>query len=129
MSSTYWNEAEAYHQTAVKAAGRRKVFTSEILYNILSMAIEKYFMEFFERHHTMPDNHTFSDFVNGAAPLKAMDEKLKADLLELERLQQICSAYDSYERRCPTEAEIEKMYDTTNEVKRFCMPAGQPTAE
>ena len=57
-------EADQYLKTAVGGLKPEKVFTPEILYNILGMAIEKYCLALLYYKETMPDNHTFHDLVD-----------------------------------------------------------------
>lgn len=119
-TSVFWKEGEQYHRTAVGAQRRRKVFNAEIIYNLLAMAIEKYFMAFFEEHRVMPDNHTFTDLINSANRLRPLDPVLVADLRSLEILQNICPLYQDTQRRAPTEDQLGKMYDVTERVASYC---------
>jgi hypothetical protein len=116
----YWKEGEAYHRTAVGARKRREVFNGEIIYNLLAMAIEKYFMGYFEANGTLPDNHTFTDLIDSANRLHPMDAKLVSDLKSLEIIQDICPAFEDYKRKIPTEEQIEKMYSVADDVQAYC---------
>ena len=88
----FLEDGNGYYRTAVEALAKRKdVFTSEILYNIIAMAIEKFVMAALVRHGAMPDNHTMADLVN------AMEENfpgsvsdIRAELLRLDTYQEIC---------------------------------------
>lgn len=42
---------------------RQQVFTAEILYNIIAMAVEKFVMAALMRHGALPYNHTMADLV------------------------------------------------------------------
>jgi len=120
VNNTYWKDGEAYHRTAIGAKKRPAVFTSEIIYNLLAMAIEKYFMAFFLSHHTTPENHTFSDLINAANKIKPLPPELEADLISLEGLQNICPIFEAYHRHTPDAPQIEKMYEVTNDVAAYC---------
>jgi hypothetical protein len=120
IPSVFWKEGEAYHRTAIGAQRRRQVFNAEIIYNLLAMAIEKYFMAFFEANHVMPDNHTFTDLINSANRLRPLDAVLVADLKSLEILQDICPLYQDTQRRSPTEEQLNRMYDVIERVAAYC---------
>lgn len=56
---TFLGDGEGYLRTAVNAHQKqKKVFTAEILYNMVAMAIEKLCMAALMRHGTMPMNHS-----------------------------------------------------------------------
>lgn len=118
--SVYWKEGEAYHRTALGAKNRRKVFNAEIIYNLLAMAIEKYFMAFFEKHNTMPDNHTFTDLINSANRIMPMDTQLVYDLQSLETMQDICPIFEDYQRHEPNDIQLEKLFEVTEGVFQYC---------
>ena len=74
---------------------RKKIFTSEILYNIIAMAIEKFVMAALMRHGTLPYNHTMADLV------ESMEETfpgaiadIREGLLRLDSYQDICDPYE-----------------------------------
>ena len=73
---------------------RKKKFTSEILYNIIAMAIEKFVMAALMRHGALPYNHTMADLV------ESMEETfpgaladIREGLLRLDLYQDICDPY------------------------------------
>lgn len=120
MTSSYWEEGEAYHRTAIGAKKRPAVFTPEIVYNLLAMAIEKYFMAFFDNHNTLPDNHTFSDLIHSANAIVPVPEDIVSDLRSLEIMQDICPVFEDYQRREPDQAQLDKMYNVTQRVADYC---------
>lgn len=117
---SFWKEGEAFHRTAIGAQKRPEVFTPEIIYNLLAMAIEKYFMAFFEVHNTMPDNHTFTDLIDSANRIVPLPESLSDDLKSLEAFQEICPVFEAYQRQAPQKKDIEKMYAVTDQVVDYC---------
>lgn len=118
--SAYWGDGVKFHRTAVGAQKRREVFTPEIVYNLLAMAIEKYFMAFFEDNHTMPDNHTFTDLMNSANRIRPLPIDLAEDLTTLEGLQDVCPIFEDYQRHEPTESQLTKMYYVTDRIREYC---------
>ncbi len=95
-----WNEfledGNGYLRTANGAYLKgNRIFTSEILYNIIAMAIEKFVMAALMRHGTLPYNHTMADLV------EAMEETfpeaisgIREGLLKLDTYQDICDPYE-----------------------------------
>lgn len=119
-TSEYWAEGLGYHRTAVGARRRPKVFTPEIVYNLLAMAIEKYFMAFFEARGTLPDNHTFTDLMRAAHRLHPLPPDLAEALTDLELLQDVCPIFEDYQRRAPSPAQLTRLYWATDRVKAYC---------
>ena len=117
---TYLKDGQSYHRTAVGAQKRREVFNAEIIYNLLAMAIEKYFMAFFDKQGTLPDNHTFTDLIDSANKIKPLDEDLVIELKALETFQDICPVFEDYQRREPNEEQLQRMYAVTERVAAYC---------
>ncbi len=92
----FLDDGRRYLRTARGAfLNGNKVFTPEILYNIIAMSIEKFVMAALMRHGTMPYNHTMADLV------EAMDETfphaiedIRVGLLKLDTYQDICDPYE-----------------------------------
>ncbi len=88
----YLKDGEGFLRTAVGAHEKqKKVFTSEILYNIIAMAIEKFVMAALMRHGALPYNHTMRDLVEAMDRTfpSAIDE-LREGLLKMDGYQEIC---------------------------------------
>ncbi len=114
----FLEDGEGYLKTAVGAhARRRDIFTPEILYNIIAMAIEKFVMAALMRHGALPCNHTMGDLV------MAMDTTfpdsmgdIREKLLELDKYQEICDL-DTYLIRPPDMDEIPLMLNLANRLR------------
>ncbi|MEN8262262.1 MAG: hypothetical protein ABFR82_02245 [Nitrospirota bacterium] len=114
----YLKDGEEFLKTAVGAyEKRKKVFTSEILYNIIAMAIEKLVMAALMRHGALPYNHTMKDLV------EAMDEtfpaaidELREGLLNMDRYQEICSL-DGFRITPPEMKEIPGMLEIAQKLQ------------
>lgn len=111
-------QGRQYMKTAVGGIKRRSVFTNDLLYNIVAMAIEKYFMGFFQYHGQMPENHTLSDLVQGVEKITLLDRGLSEGLLNMDRFQEIC-AWDTYRRQKPNEEDIEAFLKLGMDVEKF----------
>lgn len=92
----YLEDGDGYLRTAKGGyANRKKVFTSNILYNIIAMAIEKFVMAALMRHGTLPYNHTMADLVESMEqtfPGALAD--IREGLLRLDSYQDICDPYE-----------------------------------
>ena len=71
------------------------IFTPEILYNIIAMAIEKFVMAAVMSQGSMPYNHTMADLVEAMETIfpNAIEE-IRAGLLQLDAYQDICDPYE-----------------------------------
>lgn len=116
----FLDEAEAFNRIAVKGPGRPAVFTPEILYNIIAMAIEKYVMAYLIHARNLPDNHTMADLVDGLRRVGNLDDDLAEELLFIDSFQEICSV-DNYNRTVPTDAEIRRMIGTCNRIREVVL--------
>jgi hypothetical protein len=111
-------EADQYLKAAVGGLKREAVFTPEILYNILGMAIEQYCLALLYYKGTMPDNHTFLDLVEAMSMVEPVPEDLKKELRDLQAYQEIC-CLDAYVRKVPNRTAILGMIDTTRKLESF----------
>jgi len=126
-------EGRQFHKAALGGLKRTEVFTPEILYNLLAMAMEKYIMGLLMYRKNLPDNHTFQDLVDGLRRMEAqsgatssprLTDALAEELLALDAFQEICSV-DGYARQAPNEAEILRMSQTCARLQEY-VQAGLP---
>ncbi len=114
----FLHEGEAYLKTAHGAHAKgRQVFTPEILYNIIAMAIEKFVMAALMKYGALPYNHTMGDLV------EAMEEtfpgalgEIKDKVLALDRYQEICDV-DAFMIRPPKAEEIAGMLEIAAQLQ------------
>ena len=64
--TAFMSEGDKYLKTARGGVKRPTVFTSEILYNIIGLAIEKHVMGALMAKGKLADNHTFTDLIDAA---------------------------------------------------------------
>ncbi len=131
--SDFITQGRQFHKAALGGLKRTEVFTSEILYNMLAMAMEKYIMGLLMYRKNLPDNHTFRDLVDGLRRMEAQSEdysgprltdELAEELLALDAFQEICSV-EGYARQPPSEEEILRMSRTCAKLKEY-VEAGVP---
>jgi len=113
-------DGSGYLNTAVSAlVKRREVFTSQILYNLIAIAIEKFVMAALMRYGAMPYNHTMRDLI------EAMDETfpgavsdIRDELLQLDKYQDICDL-EGFSITPPSMEKIPAMLDLAGRVKNL----------
>lgn len=129
-------EGRQFHKAALGGLNRPDVFSPEILYNLLAMAMEKYIMGLLMYRKSLPDNHTFRDLVDGLRRMEAQDPKysgprladeLAEELLALDAFQEICSV-EGYARRGPSVEEIRNMTRTSARLREYVMAGLPPEA-
>lgn len=98
------------------ASGEKKKFSPSIRYNLLGMAFEKFVMAILIDHGTLPDNHTFSDLLDGLEKVVPIEQDMKKTILRLESAQQICSFTDCFQRELD-EQDLVIMKNVMEKVK------------
>ena len=106
----YRLEGEQFLRLAEQAHHRqKKAFTPTILYNLVTMAIEKLVMAALMRCGRLPDNHTLHDLV--AALERWLPETVRGlaePLCQLDSFQDICDPYAGT-ITSPSAREVESM--------------------
>ncbi len=116
-----WKEwlpkGDQYLKAGTPKSGKSK-FDTDILYNVLSMALESYIMAILDFKQNLPDNHTYTDLVYGLERVMPIDPKLKEKILKYESIQSICSI-DKFSIQKPTEEQIDDLRNAIIEVKNI----------
>ncbi len=117
----YVKEGEQYLNCAQNAAQKRPdVFTPTILYNLTTMAIEKFLMGFLMYNGTLADNHTMADILASVERITGKLNHLTDDFHHLDSFQEICDL-DAYRRREPNREEILNIIACGVKVREFTM--------
>ena len=87
----YFDDGDSYLKTATKGRQNQTKFNPIMIYNITTMAIEKFFMAFFLYNHKMPTNHTMQDLADSIKEFIPMESSLYDDLVRLDTYLDICS--------------------------------------
>jgi len=123
----YIEDGNNYLKTAVKGhENRKQVFTPEIIYNIVSMSIEKQIMGLLMYHNRLPENHTLRDLTDAIRELcpaaegetSCFPDELSEKLLAMDRFQEIC-CIDLYHREIPREEDVCAFIDIGQKVQAF----------
>jgi hypothetical protein len=116
-------EGDKYIQTAKGGLNRPAVFTSEILYNIIGLAIEKHVMGALMAKGCMADNHTFTDLIDATRQIGEIDNAIADQLRKFESYQNICPVFAGYHRTEPPQEAIPEMIATAEAVQAWAKQA------
>lgn len=126
--NNYKKDGEQFLNTAVAAfTKKKKAFSSETLYNLTCMAIEKYIMAFLMKNGDLADNHTMVDMVRSMERHMNLNPDLVEKLLFLDQFQEICDL-DNYSVRVPAEEDIITFLATGQQLREYLMPYLEETA-
>jgi hypothetical protein len=118
----YRRDGEQFLQTAIGAHSKqRKAFSTDTLYNVTCMAIEKLVMAFLMKNGDLAENHTMADLLR-ALQLHLGDlPDLAAKLTYMDTFQEICSL-DNFTINTPTEEDVVKMLAIGEDVRAALQP-------
>jgi hypothetical protein len=117
--SEFMTEGDAYLKTARGGQKRPGIFTPEILYNLLAMAIEKHIMAALIFKGTLADNHTFTDMIHSARELCPLHDALIEKLIALESYQEICPVFDGYNRQAFPAEEVSGIVAAAEQIQQW----------
>ncbi|MBN2162608.1 MAG: hypothetical protein JXR25_10615 [Pontiellaceae bacterium] len=113
----FLEEGEKYLKTARGGLNRPEIFTTEILYNIIGLAIEKLIMGALMAKGQLADNHTFTDLIDATKQIGEIDSEIADQLRKFESYQNICPVFAGYHRADPPREAILEMIETADAVK------------
>ena len=115
----FLTEGNQYLKTAQGGVKRPAIFNTEILYNILSMAIEKHIMAALIYKGQLADNHTFTDLIDATRQIGGIDASIAEKLREFEGYQNICPVFAGYHRTEMPHDAILEMIATAEDVQTW----------
>ena len=107
-----------YLKTAVKGRNRPSVFTNELTYNLITLAVEKLLVGLSLHHGNPPEHHRLDGLVNTVTQIEPMDADLIKKVEGIDSYQDLCSL-EVYSRPVPNDMEIKAMLEIAKEVERF----------
>ncbi len=110
----YVAEGKSYLRTVTRSLDSPK-FNPLILYNILSMAIEKMFMAFIMSRGQLPENHTLNDLLFYVLGLEDLDEEIQSGIKEMDSYQELCST-DKYTRKEIQQSDVLRFLELTKKI-------------
>jgi len=115
-SPKFITEAEAYYKTAHGGVNRKHIFTNEILYNIISMSIEKYLMGFLTSKNQMPACHTLGNMIKEVKQHIPVEDGLAKKMDHFDKLQFICS-FALFKKEPISDNDIMDMITVLKEIR------------
>lgn len=115
-SPQFMTDAESYYKTALGGVNRKNIFTNEILYNIISMSIEKYMMGFLTSKNELPPCHTLGNMIKEIKRHIPVEEGLVKRLDYFDKLQFICS-FSFIKQEPISDNDIADMIVTLTEIR------------
>ena len=117
--TAFMDEGDKYLKTAQGGVKRPAIFTAEILYNIIGLAIEKHVMGALMANGKLADNHTFTDLIDAANQVGGIDDAIADQLRKFESYQNICPVFAGYHRTEPPAEAIPEMITTAEAVQAW----------
>lgn len=114
----FLEDGKRFLKTATNGAGKPEKFTPDILFNITTMAIEKYIMAYLVKEKSLPFNHTMVDLLEGLKVVTTVDADLEKRMMYLNDFQEICSL-EHYDRKIPKNDDIPYIISTGAMVADF----------
>lgn len=115
----FMTEGDQYLKAARGGVTRPVIFTPEILYNIIGLAIEKHIMGALMAKGNLADNHTFTDLIHATKQIGEIDKDIADQLRKFESYQNICPVFAGYHRTAPSPEAIIEMIATAEAVKAW----------
>ena len=118
----YLRDGEKFLQTATEAhKKKRKAFSTDTLYNVTCMAIEKLIMAFLMKNGDLAENHTMADLLRALQLHLGDIPDLAQKLLYLDTFQEICSL-ENFTIHIPSEEDVVKMLAIGEDVRAVLHP-------
>jgi hypothetical protein len=113
----YRRDGEKFLHTATAAHNKKKkAFSTDTLYNVTCMAIEKLIMAFLMKNGDLAENHTMADLLRALQLHLGDIPDLAKKLLYLDTFQEICSL-DNFTIHIPSEEDVVKMLAIGEDVR------------
>ena len=115
----YYTDAEGYYHAAIRGKENKKKFSNNLLYNIICMSMENFFISLMWFNKRVPEQHSLVGMLKELKDLYEIDENLLNQIRYINRFQNICSI-DIFKQADPNISEVEEMVKTLQNVKSFC---------
>lgn len=112
------HEGCQYLKTARNGHKRRKVFSNELVFNLIGLSVEKLLVGLCLEHGHMPADHTLTGIVGETNRLCPMEEALVESIGMMDRVQDLCSL--EVDSRCiVNDLQIENLLAMNEQVASF----------
>lgn len=113
----YYKEGIGFYNTATNSfAGKGKAFNNELLYNIVSMSMERMLVSLLLYHNKMPLSETVSGLIRELKEVVEWPEEFRSEVRWLNKFVHLCSL-DPTPMKVPNEEEMKKVMRIAKEVK------------
>lgn len=113
----YRRDGEKFLHTATEAYHKKKkAFSTDTLYNVICMAIEKLIMAFLMKKGDLAENHTMADLLRALQLHLGDMPELGEKLMYLDAFQEICSL-ENFTVHTPSEEDVVKMLAIGEDVR------------
>jgi hypothetical protein len=102
----FLEEGDKYLKVVLNGHKRPEIFSLELLFNLLTLAIEKHAMAILMACGTLPENHTFLDLLDGLKWVMPVSEANHATLSSLHHEESMCSLEVPSKPRIPTAEQM-----------------------
>ena len=113
-----FEEGERYFISAGGLSGKSK-FNPELVYNILSMACERFMTAAVEFHGHLPEDHNYTCLFSHLKKIVHVPEPLKLKLLELGKMQNMCNPHGEITLNA-TEEIAQEFRNASKELRDIC---------
>jgi len=110
--------ADSYYASAKKAFYKEGKFTNELVFNILTMAVEKYLVGLLMSKGVMPMNHVIKYLLNETEEYFTLDKSVHHHLEKVDEYLYICSLED-FTKKVPDKDELENILSALETLKVF----------
>jgi HEPN domain-containing protein len=118
----YFRDGEQFLKTANGAFQKKsKGFSTDTLYNVTCMAIEKLVMAFLMKNGDLADNHTMGDLLYALQRHLGNIPDIAEKLTYLDQFQEICSL-ENFVIQIPTEEEVGKFLAIAKDIQNLLHP-------
>ena len=118
----FLRDGEQFLKTARSAyLKRRETFSSEALYNITCMGIEKLIMALLMKNGDLAENHTMGDLLCALERHIGKNPEIAEKLMYLDTFQEICDL-DTYVVKQPSATDTEKIIRIGDELHAHLTP-------
>lgn len=114
----YHNEANDYSKAAFGSFNKRK-FGSQVVYNLLSMAIENYLTALCVSCGEMPEHEGISYMLRQVGKNVQIPEAFFDEARFVNRFMNFCSL-EVFEPKDPTRSDLVRMLSFTDDIKQYC---------
>jgi HEPN domain-containing protein len=110
--------ADSYYNSARRAFYKDTKFTEELVFNILTMSIEKYLVGLLMSKGIMPMNHVIKYLLKETEEHFKLDKIIQKHLSKVDDYLYICSL-DDFTKKVPSKEELENILAAVEQLKAF----------